>query len=262
MLRGWQTSGRQSGFSLIELLIVISLIAFVYTVAIPQFNLRSGAEVATKLAQIAGDIRGAYDQSVLSKRTIRMVIVLNTGEYWFEEADQDDISLGSTKLDRDPTDQEEKEANDQFDSRMTNFSELAGQAVIDPKSDKEIPPASPVVSAKAKLRRPLWSRIDAVEWRDRTIGPNLMVRDMQSEHHVQKQDLSTLGPDGRAMIYFFPAGYVQKAVIHIAGKKDDMVFEDVEDNYTLITQPYEGVATVEPGYIEADVHQVKDDAAG
>ncbi len=259
MLRYRQTSGHNSGFSLIELLIVISLIAFVYTVAIPQFNLRSGAEVATKLAQIAGDIRGAFDQSVLSKRTIRMVIVLNTGDYWFEESDQEDISLGSDQLDRDPTEQEEKDANQQFDTRMTTFAELSGQAVTDPKSDKEIPPTSPVVSAKSQLKKPSWSRIDSVEWRDRTIGPNLMVRDMQSEHHQHKQEVSSLGPDGRAMIYFFPSGYVQKAVIHIAGKKDDMLFEETEDNYTLVTQPYEGVAVVEPGYNETDIHQVQDE---
>src|ERR1044072_2515869 len=107
--RGPQASP-SGGFSLIEVIVVIALIAFVYTVALPQINQRTGAETATKLNELAGDVRSAYDLSVLTGKTYRMVFMLNSGDYWLEEADRPDVYLGMDKIDRDPTEAEEKDA--------------------------------------------------------------------------------------------------------------------------------------------------------
>jgi len=250
---------RASGFSLIEVIVVLALMAFVYAVAIPQMNIHTGAEVSTKLNGLAGDVRSAYDLSVLTGKTYRMVFVLNSGDYWLEEADRSEVFLGSDKVDRDPTAEEEKEAQAEFDTKFAEYTELAGQAVADPDSDKEIPPVSPVILAKSKLRKPVWKKVENAEWGNRTLGPVLMISDMQAEHHGHKQELSELGPDGRAMIYFFPGGEVERAVIHIAYKKDDMVVDDSQEPYTLTTNPWEGTAEVVPGKVEVDVHEDSDE---
>jgi prepilin-type N-terminal cleavage/methylation domain-containing protein len=246
-------SGGDAGFSLIEIIIVISLMAFVYTIAIPQFNLRTGTEIASKLSQIAGDFRNAYDQAVLSGKVYRMVFVFASGDYWLEEADQPAVFLGDDRLDRDLTETEEKDEEIAFDARFQEYVDLAGSAVTDPDTDREISPVSPVVTAKDRLRKPRWSRVDTLEWGPRTLGPYLMIQDMQAEHHGNKQDFSVMGVESRAMIYFFPSGYVERAVIHIAFKKDEMVVDDSQEPYTLTTNPYEGTAEVEPGYKDVDV---------
>lgn len=249
-----------AGFSLIEVIVVVALVAFVYTVALPQFNLRSGAETASKLNILAGDIRNAYDLSVLTGKTYRLVFMFNSGEYWLEEASKPDIYLGMDKVDRDPTETEEKDEQVAFDMKFQEYVELAGQAVSDPEKDgKEIPPTSPVVTAKDSLKAAQWTRVDTLEWGARTLGPNMMIRDMQAEHHGHKQELSELGQEARGMIYFFPGGYVERAVMHIAPKKDEMQpDEDPGAAYTMVTNPYEGTGSVEPGYVDVDVHNDKE----
>lgn len=251
-------AAREGGFSLIEVIIVMALMAFVYSVALPQFNMRSGAETATKLNGLAGDIRGAFDLAVLTGKPYRLVIQFNSGDYWLEETDQSTFSLGSDKIDRDPGEQEEKDEAIAFDSKFNDYIEMAGSAVSDPKSGKEIPPESPVLAAKSQLKRAHWSRVDSLEWSNRSIGPHMMVKAMQAEHHGHKQDLSEIGPEARAMIYFFPSGYVERAVIYIYFKKDELVPDETQEPYTIVTNPYEGVAEVTPGYHDYDVQHDKD----
>ena len=248
----------QRGFSLIEVIIVVALIAFVYTVALPEFSYRSGTEIATKLNTLASDFRNAYDQSVLTGKTYRFVFVLSSGEYWLEEADKEDILLGSDKVDRDMSDAEEKDEAQAFDAKFRDFLDLAGPSVSDPKGDREIAPTSPVLQAKDRIKRPVWTRLESMEWGARTLGPHLLIKDLQAEHHGVKQDLVEMGESGRAMIYVFPTGYIEKAVIHIAYKKDNLLPDDSKEPYTLTTNPYEGMADVVPGYVDVDVHQDKE----
>ncbi|MBM4252238.1 MAG: type II secretion system protein [Deltaproteobacteria bacterium] len=259
MITATKEGRSHGGFSLIEVIVVIALIAFVYTVAIPQFNLRTGAEVSTKLSQLAGDIRNAYDMAVLTGKAYRIVFNFNSGEYWLEETDRSDFQLPADKIDRELSESEQKDEEVAFDSRFQQFTELAGPSVADPKGDKEIPPTSPLLTAKSSLRLPSWGRVDGADWSGRTIGPNLMIKDMQCEHHGHKLDLNELGQDAHAMLYFFPRGYVERAVIHVAYKKSDMVPDESQEMYTITTNPFEGTAEVQPGYRDVDVSQEKEE---
>ena len=253
-------SGVQAGFTLIELILVVTIIAFVYGVALPQLNLKSGAEMATKTGQLAGDIRNGFDLAVLTGKTHRLVIMFNSGEYWLEQADRAFVYLGDDKLGRDPTAEEEKEAAEIFENEFIEIEELAGEIVVDPEEEKEIKPISPLIEAKDKLKPPVWTRIQSMEWSGRSIGPFMMVQSMQAEHHGQMQTIDDLGEEARGFIYFFPEGYVEKAVIHIAVKKEDFVPDDEEEPFTLITSPYNGTATVYGQYREVDVHRDEDES--
>jgi prepilin-type N-terminal cleavage/methylation domain-containing protein len=245
----------RAGFSLIEVIIVVALIAFVYTVAIPQFNIKSGTEVATKLNGLLSDFRSASDMAILSGQTYRLVFNLNSGDYELQVADRSDVYLGEDKVDRDPAEAEDKDAQAAFDQKFAEYIDLAGQAVADPKADKEIPPTSPVVSAKTRLKPVVWTPVENLEWSKRTIGPHLMFKDIWADHHGRKQELADLGPDGRAMIYIFPNGVIEKAVLHISYKKDEMTPDDSQEPYTVTTNPYEGTADSQTGYVDVDVHE-------
>lgn len=241
--------------SLIEIVVVVGLMAFVYTVAIPQFSLRTGTEAINKVNRIASDIRNAYDLAVLSNKPYRLVFKLSTGEYWLEEADREFFYLGDEKMNHDLTEDEEKEQQLEFEQSFEEYVDLAGLPVKDPENDTEIKPTSPVVEAKDQLRKPKWTPVENMEWGRRTIGPYLMIQDMQAEHHGQKQSAMDLGPEGRGMIYIFPKGYVERAVLHIVYTADEGVPDESQPGYTVITNPYEGTADVTSGYEEVDVHQ-------
>ena len=64
-----------SGMTLIEIVIVISLVALMYMVAVPQFNLKSGVELSTKLGQITTDIRSAADLALLTNKSYRNISI-------------------------------------------------------------------------------------------------------------------------------------------------------------------------------------------
>jgi prepilin-type N-terminal cleavage/methylation domain-containing protein len=247
--------GEASGFSLIELIIVVALIAFAYTVALPGLGIRSESEIALKLNTLAGDVRNAFDLSVLTGKPYRLVFNLASGEYWLEEPDQPEFYLGSEKVDRDPTEAEEKDAEVAFEQKMREFEDAAGQVVSAASGDEQISPTSPVVEAKSRLRKAIWTRVSNSEWGKRSLGPELIIKEMQSEHHGRRQDFSELGDQARGMIYFFPQGYVEKAVLYLYYKKDDLVPDESKEPYTFITFPYEGVADVMSGRLEINVHE-------
>jgi hypothetical protein len=188
--------------------------------------------------------------------------MLQSGDYWLEGADQEEILLGSEKVDRDPTEAEEKEADAAFEEKYKEYVDLAGEAVVDQSTDKEIPPSSPVLEAKKALKRPKWTKVENMEWSTRTLGKDLMIVDLQSEHHGDKQTVGELGPEARAMIYFFPAGYVEKAVIHLAYRKGDNEIDTTKEPWTIVTRPYEGVADLIEGSKDVNVHEDGEDDEG
>jgi prepilin-type N-terminal cleavage/methylation domain-containing protein len=241
---------RSAAFTLIEIILVIAIIAMAYYVAIPQFNLATGAEVSVKLGQLAGDIRSGYDTAVLSGHTHRMVFELASGEYWLESSNQSDVRLGVDKARHDITEEEEKSKSGEFEDRFKEYEDLAGQEVTDPETEEKIKPTSPLLMAKSQLKPVSWERIDTVEWQGRSVGPYLLFQDIQAEHHETKQTLEDLGEKGRAVIYFLPAGYTERAVLHVAFKRGALEVDPDKEPFSVITSPYDGTAEVVSGYVE------------
>ncbi len=247
------------GFTLIEIILVLAIIVFVYSVAIPQFNLKTGSEAATKIGRLQGDIRNAYDLAVLSGKSYRLVFMLLSGDYWIEEANRRDVYIGDEKMGRDPTAAEEQEQLDIFEEKFKDYEALAGETFVDPVTDEPILPTSPVIEAKDSLKPVQWSRVTDIEWKDRTLGPFLIIQDVQAEHHGEKQTFEELGVEARAFIYVFSYGYVEKAVIHVAYRWGDTGIDTDKAPYTIVTEPFSGTAEMLPGYEEVDVKKVDDE---
>ena len=83
--------------------------------------------------------------------------------------------------------------------------------------------------------------------------PTTVVQDMQAEHHANLQRLSDLQERAFAYLYFFPKGYVEKAVIHLGVSAGDFEVDTTQPATTITTVPNEGFANVESGYIEVDI---------
>ena len=239
-----------SGFTLIEILIVISLIAFVYSVAMPNLGVTSNSEIATKLGRLNSDIRAAYDTAVLSNRPYRLVFQLRSGDYWLETTESENVKLGDSKVDADPSEEETKNKDAEFDSKFEDYVKMLGDPITNPHSEHKIPQTSPVIQAKELLRGPVWAKVDSLEWQKRTLGGGLIIKDMQAEHLERKISLDDNGPEARAFIYFLATGYVEKAFMHIYYTKDEGVVDDEREPYTFQTKPWEGVSVIDAGYTE------------
>ncbi len=245
--------GGSAGFTLLEVLLVISIMAVIFIVVIPNFNIVPSTEASSKVNGLAGDIRAAYDMAVLHRKPYRLVFEFKTGDYWLETTERVDFQFSENQQNHDLSPQEAKEEAEKFDEDMKEFVELAGKDAEDPDTGKPIKPTSPLLSASTVLKPAVWTQVSDSEWNKRSLGPRFMLRSMQAEHHKAMQTYEELQADGYAYLYFFPEGYVERAVIYLAPADESDKSKWDQLTYTVTTRPWEGLAEVESGYKEVDL---------
>jgi general secretion pathway protein H len=245
-------SKKQFGFTIIELIMVIALIGLLFVMAAPNLSILSSTEAAQKIGTLAADIRGAYDMAVLHRRPHRLVFQLATGQYWLETTDQQNFRLAANAQGYDLSSEQVKEEQALFDEKFEEYKEKAGREVQLPDKDEVITPTSPLINAQSKLRPSKWRRIEDSEWGRRSIGPQFSIGGIQAEHHDSLISFTEVDEDSVAHIYFFPQGYVERAVIYVTPAGMDME-SALDKAYTIVTRPFEGVADVSSGYQEVDI---------
>jgi prepilin-type N-terminal cleavage/methylation domain-containing protein len=73
-----------SGFTLIEIMIVLGIIALLMSVAIPNMGLYIKYNISNGSKEIAGLVRTTHDEAVLKGKPHRLVIDFSKQEYWVE----------------------------------------------------------------------------------------------------------------------------------------------------------------------------------
>ena len=242
----------ERGFTLLEIIIVVALIAGVYTFALPQFRVFSGLEISSTLNRLAVDVRSAWDVSVLTGKVHRLVFEIGGGGYWLEVADRNDVFLSVAGLERDLSQDEEKEAQLVFEENFKKYEDMMANPSFDHDEEKEIAALTPLIASKKRLQRVQWTMVKNLEWQKRTIAPLLAVQAIQAEHHVRKQHYEEGGEAVHAYLYFFPDGYVEAAVIQLAVMLDENTVDRSVPPYTVRTNSYEGTAEVISGREELD----------
>lgn len=77
---------KHKGFSLLELMVVLLLVATFVGIAIPTFRSLSGSKLKSTANQLLGLIRDTYARASLSGKTCRIVFDMDKKEYWVEES--------------------------------------------------------------------------------------------------------------------------------------------------------------------------------
>lgn len=252
-----------AGMTLIELIIVVALLAGVMVYALPNIMLNKEAEIQTKLSRLREDIQSAFDMAVLSGKNYRLVFSLDTQEYWLEVGSEEGmINLDPLRLGRDLTDAEEKKEVERFEIEFKDkYESLADEAVKDPETDKEIKPTSPVIQAKNLLSPKEWKPVENLEWSIRNLGSALVFKDIQAEHHTQRQSADSMNVESpRAIVYVYPRGYIERAVIRVAYSSDE---ENTEEQlpYLLVIEPHTGSTRMLVAGDEYDLNKAAQDEA-
>jgi len=73
-----------TGFTLIEMLAVMAIIALVVGIALPNFGLRSRRAMEDEAKQLAANLEFARQRSVMTGIPHRLVIDVEGGSYWLE----------------------------------------------------------------------------------------------------------------------------------------------------------------------------------
>ena len=154
-----------SAFSLLEVIIVVALLAGVYSYALPQFRIFTGLEESSTLSRLTVDIRSAYDIAVLTGKVHRLVFRLDTGEYWLEMSDSNQIHLNVDGQDHDSTEYEEQEELQTFQDDFQIYEDMMLSPVYDPEDEVEIKLITPLIVAKEQLKPPRWTMVKNIECR-------------------------------------------------------------------------------------------------
>jgi general secretion pathway protein H len=218
---------RQAGFSLIELLVVLGIIALVSSGAVFGFRTLIKSELRGTATKLAGAIRYSYDRAISTGAYYRLHFDLDKQTYRLERSearaflqprggDKDDASRGGRGKDQDAEDKKAQE------------EEERGQGSIGGLPPELLPPPSP--------RRPKFA-----EYKDSTLPAvtlkRVKVLDMQTPR--QRDPFKA----GHAYLHFFPDGHTERAVIHLGTEPED------DDQYTLVVHGLTGRVEVKPGRV-------------
>ncbi|MSP93065.1 MAG: type II secretion system protein GspH [Myxococcales bacterium] len=201
-----------AGFTLIELMVVVLLVALVTAAVVVGVGNLRGASVQAEAGKVAVAVRYLYNLSVLTGRAHRLVIDVDAGAWWGEEQTSADpceaFLLPGNEPDKPARKGKGKAGTDEADA---------------PPSDSGFEAAKSQLLQRSDLDKGI-----------RFLG-------VMTTHQQEPSDR------GQAFVYFFPNGTTEHALIWL--KEDDV--EDA-DAMTVEVQPLQGTARLHKVKIEAD----------
>ncbi len=164
-----------TGFTLVELLVVVALMAAIGTMAIPSLSSVFKLSLGSTTRELATTVRHAYNAALMTKKVHRLVFDLKERQYWVE--------VGPNQL---LMETEESRAKAE---RLRKFSSKDAQ--------------------EKKDNGPTFSLASYVTRKKNTLARGVEIEDVTTE---QSKDPIT---SGLAFTHFFPHGIIEQTVIHL-----------------------------------------------
>jgi hypothetical protein len=203
----------ETGFTIVELVVVMSIVLLVVAGATAAAGRLFAADLSQGAGQFASSVRYLYSLSVLNNRSYRLMVDLDSEEYWGEEVASSDAVCGAILV--------EKEGKHVADNvrrgtdRPTRSEEEEGERATDL--------AFEIVKDNLLTRRRLPARVGFLQ--------------AITGHHSEVQET------GQVAIHFFPAGHVEHAWVYLG---------DEDETFTITTRPLMGTAEVHAEELRAE----------
>jgi prepilin-type N-terminal cleavage/methylation domain-containing protein len=200
------------GFTLLELVFVLFLLAILARMALPKasnllrINLRSAA------TEVAGYLRGAYEQSIMRHERLRVRFDLAQGTYWAETYREPE---GIPLLDAD-----------------TKLEEVIPQ-LQDRAEAPELTEEEKLEKEAARYEKVQRGNLKATRLPDNIRFSGVYVA---GGEQVMKQ--------GSPWVEFSPGGYAPKTVVYVINTREEV--------YSVVLQPLTGRPKVERGEVRPD----------
>lgn len=200
-------AARPSGFTLIELVIVIAVIGILGAAAIPAMNAATGANARSAAGEVAGAMHYLFDTAALRRETCRLAIDID-GSAWWAECTKDRFAVSREKSSNLRREEDDEDLADRFpDERDAERRRYLARARFGQFSDR--------LARKRAL--PGSARFD----------------DVWSEHQREPFDR------GMAYVYFFPQGRAEEARVPV--KDGDNAYTVVLQAFTGRARVVQGV---------------------
>lgn len=243
---------KEAGLTLIEILMVMALVAVVTGAAVVGYRSVRRAEVRGSAQKLAAAIRYLYDRSVVTGRYYRLTIDLDKASY--EAQVSDDRFYLNAEKEKAPgrgqafdADAQTKALDEEDRKRDAQNAGLAAQLQ---------PPPRP---KRAHFESYKDAMLPKIEMRGSFVRDLYTPRQSEPYYH------------GKAHLYFFPDGHVERAVLHVSSGKplppDEeppprRAGDDDIDVYTLVLHPLSGRVELKVGDFEvpSDFDSAEDSA--
>ncbi|MCM0605381.1 MAG: prepilin-type N-terminal cleavage/methylation domain-containing protein [Xanthomonadaceae bacterium] len=115
---------RESGFSLIEMMVVVAIIALLSLFIVPSISGFFRVSLSSTSRELAGVIKESFNASVVTRRVHRLVYDLDSQEYWVESGPETSLLDTSESKEKEERKKkllktDEKEAPSQFSIEKT-----------------------------------------------------------------------------------------------------------------------------------------------
>jgi prepilin-type N-terminal cleavage/methylation domain-containing protein len=242
----------QSGFTLLEIIVVLGLIAAIASVIVPNLGMTADSQMARALRNLSATFRATYDRAVLESRLHRVVIQPKKGFYWAEVGP-------SGPFTRPPLDVADTYASSALkaDDRLKFLEDLEHEAKEVRKAgsngEREYSKRSILVQQRNQLKPLHWSEIDDSDLRKSALPGSVVFASVQTEFMADKVNFTGSTDETNVYLYFFPSGETLQAAVQIgmiAASGTDVA--DSGPRFTLELDPVTGQSKLLEGFQEAD----------
>lgn len=229
------------GFTLFEILVVIAIVAIISGLVVGSISNSSERNIKSTASKLASTIRFLYNKSAMEGVYGRLVFDLTERTYWVEATSdpfvmsrEEDLEKAQQKK---AQEEKKKAATKKTTKKDADAEKKDAQAKEGEKKgegDKEAS-ENPDEIQRIKPKEAKFGQVSTVLLKSTKLPDSVFIKDLQVEHRRTPVD------SGQESIYFFPNGYVEKAIINLVDEKDEI-------NYSLQVNPLTGNVKIEDKY--------------
>jgi general secretion pathway protein H len=232
---------REHGFTLIEIMVALAIIALMSTLAVGMVRRMARTELRGQASRLAAVVRYLFDRASSTGKIHRLVLDFDSGKYWAEVTD-DRFML--------PRERESDESRARDSDEATKAADEEKQRQAEAERAGENAPGSAYD----------FSRYQPQEWKPKRARFDMFQESGLKTMQMKGAKLAGLFTPryarpistGKGYIYFFPLGQTEPGLIHISDPEG-------ETFYSLLIHPLNGRVKVHAGYIEPRIDQQFDD---
>ena len=229
----------QSGFTLIEVLVAIAIIALVTVLSVAGLRSFAKSDLRNTAGHLAGAIRFLFDRASTTGKVHRLVLDFDNGKYWAEVTDDPFIFAGGGK--------ETEESRRKEAEIIAKEVELKRQT-----AEKEAFFGSSGIPSKYLPKPFIPQRAKFGNFREMALKTVTLKSDVRLDD-IYSPRLSEPLSEGRGYLYFFPLGMTEAAIIHVSDAKR-------ETFYSLLVHPLNGRVQIKNTFVEPNLGEQVDDA--
>ncbi len=255
----------ERGFTLIEMMAVMVLMAVLAAVTIPALGDWAGSDVKDSASKMASLLRSIYEEATIKRVPMRLAVNLDRGTYWVEEA-AGEARIFTSEEDRKAADEraklDEEERTELLDAQMRE-RDAQEQSLAEAQPADSSPTSSSGLggllsgllggSSLTTVVKPYeginkFTALEDSEWgKPQSLADDVHFLGAWTPAFDDIQHPTEEGPPEKAedevMVYIhvFPSGYIEDAIVQLAAG---------ENSLSVVTDPLTGRARVEDGEVD------------